>query len=135
MLLRSFKKILSGPGDGSHILVVVFLYQDYALAKLREKKGRNRFKWKFSYITMLYNTTKSWKRPKIQPIFHACLVSKTFLCVIQKNTQCFLILGAVFSIFFSFKFKSLFLRGFFNAFICVLKWRFNLSSKFWGQFC
>lgn len=39
MLLESFKKILSGLGYGSHILVMIFIYQDYALEKLRKKEA------------------------------------------------------------------------------------------------
>lgn len=37
MLLESFKEILIRLGDGSQILVVIFIYQDYALAKWRKK--------------------------------------------------------------------------------------------------
>lgn len=131
MLLKSFKKPLSGLGDGSYILVVIFIYQDYALGKLR-KKNRSRFKWKLSYMTVLHNTTKSWKRPKIQPLFHAYLVLKTFLCVIQKNGWYFLILGA-FLFYFLLSLNHRFYGVFFNAFICVLKLRFHLSvrSVFW----
>lgn len=40
------------------------------------------------------------ERDKIQITFHAYLVSKTLLCVVQKNTLLLLLLGAVFSIIF-----------------------------------